>query len=84
MARSIKKISHDMLPLALATAETSLLVQEALKRLESFIQFNQREAKDCFEFCIEACEKMAISADLMKQYVLEVDNEAESEGITKG
>ncbi len=82
--RTIKKISHDLMPLAQANAETALLVQQALKNLEPYLQFNRQEALDCFNYCIAACEEMAVSADLVKKYVEEVDQEAEKASINKG
>lgn len=83
MPRTIKKISHDLMPLALANADTLLVVQNTLKKLEPYLQFNRPEALDCFNYCIAACQEMAISADLIKQYVLQVDAEADREGIAK-
>ncbi len=83
MPRTIKKISHDLMPLSFATAETASIVWEALKKLETHLQFDKKEVKECYNMCLSACEKMTLSVHMLKDYVVSVDQEAEREGITK-
>ncbi len=83
MPRTIKKISHDLMPLSDASAETAALVCETLKKLAAYLEFDKKEVKECYNMCLKACEKMTISIQMVKKYVVDVDKEAEKEGITK-
>ena len=83
MARSTKQISHDLLPLSKAVSELSDSIAELLEAIEPYAQFNEDKAAQYFSECSQASQDLAYSARLIRDYVLEVDAESESEGITK-
>lgn len=83
MARTIKKIAHDLSPLSDAVTELSSIISQLLNAVKSHTQFDDPKAKDYFDECTIASEKLAISAKLIRDYVHEVDNEADKEGISK-
>jgi hypothetical protein len=83
MARNIKKIAHDLLPLSDAISELSAIISQLLNAIEAYASFDDDKAKKYFEECSNASEKMALSAKLVRDYVLEVNEEADKEGINK-
>lgn len=83
MARSNKQISHDLLPLSKAVSELSDSIAQLLAAVEPYAQFSDDKAAEYFSECNQASQDLAYSARLIRDYVLEVDAEADSEGITK-
>lgn len=83
MARNIKKIAHDLNPLADAITELSILISQILAAIESSVNFDEAKTKKYFEDCSSASQKMALSAKLISKYVQEINREADNEGITK-
>ena len=83
MTRNIKRISHDLLPLAEGNSELSELVLALLEGVNEHVSFDDPKAQKFFNECIVASQKMAISAKLIKKYVVELDQEAETLGIVK-
>ena len=83
MARNIKRIAHDLIPLADATTELSTVISELLSAIEPHIQFDDGKAESYFQECIEASQKLAISATLVRKYISDVNHEADSQGIFK-
>ena len=83
MPRTIKRVSHDLLPLSKGNSELSALISKLLLGIESHISFDDPRAKSYFDKCLEATEKMMISARLIQEYVVSLDKEAEAENIPK-
>ena len=83
MARTIKRVSHDLLPLSEGNSELSSLIATLLDGIAKHVSFDDPKSKRFFDECIEASQKMAISAKLIRSYVIELDKEAENEGILK-
>ena len=84
MARNIKKIAHDLLPLSDAVTELSLIISQLLEALRLHATFDSPQTNKYFSECANASQKLAISAKLIRSYVKEVNNEADKEGILKG
>lgn len=83
MARSNKQISHDLLPLSRSVSELSVSIAQLLEAIEPYAQFSNNRAAEYFAECNEASQELAYSAQLIQDYVSEVDAEADQEGITK-
>ncbi len=83
MVRTIKRVAHDLLPLSQGNSELSLLVNKLLSGIEKHVSFDDPRAKGYFEECLKASEKMAVSARLIREYVVNLDQEAEAENISK-
>jgi tRNA uridine 5-carbamoylmethylation protein Kti12 len=83
MARTIKKIAHDLLPLSDAITQLSDIISQQLESLNNLVEFKDPRIKEYFQECINAQQKMAASARLVREYVIEVNQEADSEGIAK-
>lgn len=83
MARSIKKIAHDLLPLSGAISELSSIVAQLLGAIRPAVEFNDPKVDGFFEESMEALDKLTLSANLIKKYILEVDEEADRDGIKK-
>lgn len=83
MARTIKRVSHDLLPLSLGNSELSDLVSKLLAGIKDHISFDDPRAKVYFDECLQATEKMTVSAYLIQKYVLELEQEANAENISK-
>ncbi|OGT30385.1 MAG: hypothetical protein A3E87_01490 [Gammaproteobacteria bacterium RIFCSPHIGHO2_12_FULL_35_23] len=83
MARSIKKIAHDLIPLSDAVTELSSIISQLLEAVKPYAQFENSKASQYFDECAKASQKLAISSKLIREYVQEVNNEADREGISK-
>jgi hypothetical protein len=83
MARTTKRIAHDLIPLSDAVTELSSIISQLLNAIEPHATFDSQQTQQYFNECSKASEKLAISAKLIKEYVKEVNNEADKEGITK-
>jgi len=83
MARNIKRIAHDLLPLSEAVTELGSIISTLLDALQNHISFDDPKAKKYFDECNKASEKLALSAQLIKKYINTVNEEADNEGITK-
>lgn len=83
MARSIKRIAHDLLPLSDAITELSSVISELLTVIKPHAQFNMDKAANYFDNCAHASEKLTTSAKLIRDYIQEVNAEADKEGISK-
>ena len=83
MSRNIKRIAHDLLPLSGAISELSVIISQLLNAIETHTSFDDDKAKKYFEECLNASEKMALSAKLVRDYILEINEEADKEGINK-
>lgn len=82
MARTIKRIAHDLLPLSGAVTELGSIISVQLDAMENYAAFDPAVEK-YFNECRTASEKLATSAKLIKKYLEEVNNEADREGISK-
>jgi hypothetical protein len=58
-------------------------MSQLLNTLVPCVKFDNSEAKRYFSECSNACEKMSLSAKLIRKYIEDVHNEADKEGITK-
>lgn len=83
MARTIKKIAHDLLPLSDAVTELSAIVAQLLHVIEQHASFSEETTKQYFYQGIKALDKLTLSADLIKTYLHELNEEADREGISK-
>lgn len=83
MSRNIKRIAHDLSPLAEAATELSALISDLLVAVEPQISFNEEKTADFFYECINASKKLAISTKLIEEYVDSINEEADQEGIEK-
>ena len=83
MVRTIKKVTHDLMPLSDAVTELSALISELLKAVEPHVRFENDKAAKYFDDSVKASGNLAVSAKLIKDYLHEVDGEADREGITK-
>lgn len=83
MARTIKKVSHDLVPLSDAITE---LASETLKLLNSMKvsgNFNNLKELSYFDDCVEASQMITSTSKLIRQYLHELEDEADREGILK-
>ncbi|NNM59443.1 MAG: hypothetical protein HKM04_06460 [Legionellales bacterium] len=83
MARNIKRIAHDLIPLSDAVTELSTIISQLLDAIKPHAQFDDQNIIKYFDECVKASQKMALSSQLIKQYVHEVDKEADRERILK-
>ena len=83
MARNIKRIAHDLIPLSDSVTELTSMISELLSAVESYTKFDNTKASNYFTECLRASKKLAISAKLIKEYVQQVNSEADREGILK-
>ncbi|MFN7098667.1 MAG: hypothetical protein ACK4PR_14095 [Gammaproteobacteria bacterium] len=83
MARTIKKVAHDLSPLSEAVTELSAIILQLLTAVKPHVQFDDPSISKYFDECIKASGKLAISAKLIKGYVCEVNDEADKENILK-
>ncbi len=83
MARTIKKIAHDLLPLSDVTSELSLLISQLLAAVKPHASLTDSKAAEYFDECAKAAQNLAVSAKLIREYIEEVNSEADSEGIVK-
>lgn len=84
MARTIKKIAHDLLPLSDAVTELSAIVAQLLHAIEQHATFDDSSTTHYFTQGIKALDKLTLSADLIKTYLHELNDEADRENIPKG
>ncbi len=82
MVRTIKRISHDLIPLSDAISELSSIISDLLSAVKPQAQFSSNKAFEYFNECVTASEKLALSARLVGVYLQEVDKEANRGGIT--
>ncbi len=83
MPRNIKRIAHDLIPLSDAATELSAIISELLNAIKPHVQFSDHKAAEYFQECAKASQNLAISTKLIKNYIQEVDDEADREGIVK-
>ena len=83
MVRTIKRISHDLIPLSDAVSELSLLVTGLLEAVQDQLVSENSKVKGYLEECTLASQNLALSAQLIKRYIVEVDEEADRNGITE-
>lgn len=83
MTKNIKQIAHDLLPLSDATTELSGLITKLLEAVKPHATFDEAKAEQYFNECINASQKMTISAKLIREYVQETNAEADKAGIQK-
>ncbi len=83
MARTIKRISHDLTPISISAGELSALLIDMLSGIKNSIHFASKEAEQNFINSLEVAENLVISIDLIKKYVEDVDLEAAREEIEK-
>ena len=83
MARNLKQIAHDLIPLSDAATELSAVISELLSGVKPFAQFDNAKAAASFNDCTKAAQKLAISTKLIKEYVQQVNSEADRENIFK-
>ncbi|MCW5589335.1 MAG: hypothetical protein KIT27_06685 [Legionellales bacterium] len=83
MTRTIKKVAHDLLPLAEVISELSAIISQLLAAIEPQANFNDKASKQYFSECSQASQKLAISAKLIQDYIRELNFEADQEGILK-
>lgn len=83
MARNIKRIAHDLLPLSGAVIELGAIISEILDNIETHAVFDDQEIKKYFDECRNASKKLTTTATLIKKYIDAVNKEADRDGITK-
>ena len=83
MARNIKRIAHDLLPLSDAVTELSSIISQLLEAIQPHTSFDDPSASKYFEECTKASEKLALSSQLIRKCVQEINDEADNEGISK-
>lgn len=83
MAKNIKKVTHDLLSLADAVTERGKIVAQLLHAIKQHARFDDEMTTHYFDQGLKALDKLAISADLIKTYLHELDNEADKSGISK-
>ena len=83
MARSIKRIAHDLIPLSDAATELSNIITQLLNAIAPHTHFDNLTIDKYFKECLQASAKLATSSRLIKEYVHEVNEEADREGILK-
>ena len=83
MPRNIKKIAHDLFPLCDAVTELSSLITELLSNIKPHINFVKDNSLQYFSACEKASQKLSLSAQLIRKYIVEVNNEADKKGISK-
>lgn len=83
MARTIKKVAHDLLPLSDAVTELGKIVSQLLHAIKQHATFDDEMTTHYFDQGIKALDKLAISADLIKTYLCEINDEADREKILK-
>lgn len=83
MTRNIKRIAHDLMPLSDAVTELSSIISQLLNAVKPHAKFDDIKASKYFDECTKASQKLAISAKLIRDYVEEVNEEADKEGILK-
>lgn len=83
MARTIKKVAHDLAPLSDVVSELSSLISELLESVKPQATFSNDKISEYFDECLSATQKLAISAKLIRHYIDEVNEEADREGISQ-
>ena len=83
MAKTIKKVAHDLLPLSDAVTELSSIISQLLEAIEPHATFHEETAKKYFSDCRGASQKLTISSKLIREYIQELHVEANQEGIVK-
>lgn len=83
MAKTIKKVAHDLLPLSDAVTELGKIVAQLLHAIKQHATFDDDMTTHYFDQGIKALDKLAISADLIKTYLHELNEEADKDGIDK-
>lgn len=79
MTRTVKKIAHDLSPLSDVVSELSTLISELLTSINNHISFEDSNISSYFSECLQATQKLAISAQLIKHYIKDMNDEAASE-----
>lgn len=83
MARTIKKIAHDLSPLTDACAELSLIISEILDEIKLNAKFDDKKMFERLSECEEASRNLALSSGLIEKYIFDLNKEADREGIAK-
>ena len=83
MVRTVKKVAHDLLPLSDVVTELSTIVSQLLHAVKPHAQFDNVKAGRYFDECAEASDKLAISANLIKKYVHEINEEVDNNNSLK-
>lgn len=83
MARTIKRIAHDLSPLSSAVNELGAIISELMDAIQNHIVFDDPKMKIYFDECRQASQKLALSANLINDYINEIHEEADREGIDK-
>lgn len=83
MARTIKKIAHDLSPLTDACAELSTIILEILGEIKLHAKFDDKKMFERLSECEEASRNLALSSGLIEKYIIDLNKEADREGIPK-
>lgn len=83
MTRTIKKVAHDLLPLSDAVTELSTIISQLMHVIKSHATFDDDKVTVYFDQSIKALDKLVLSADLIKTYLHEINEEADRNGISK-
>lgn len=83
MARNTKRIAHDLTPLCDAVTELSAIISQLLEAVKPHAKFDDAKASKYFDECTKASQKMAVSAKLIREYIQDINDEADREGIIK-
>ncbi len=83
MARNIKQVSHDLMPIINTICDLSQDVNAMLHSLYKKIDPKGIKEREHFELLLAALESLNASSTLAQKYIEEVDAEAEAAGIGK-
>lgn len=83
MARTIKRVSHDLFPLSDIGTELTDIILQLLEAISPHANFSNKDIYTYFNECIEAAHNLSKNNKLINQYLKELNNEADQEGIQK-
>lgn len=82
MARTIKQVTHDLKPVIANIKDMSEALNKLLPKLLGDAAEDTKKQNQV-KTCLNAIAALDQSANLARQYILEVDAEADQEGIEK-
>jgi len=83
MARTIKKVVHDLSPITDGCVQLSSIILEILDEIKLNAKFDNKKMFDRLTECEEASKNLELCSGLIQKYVFDLNKEADREGITK-